>query len=206
MRRNSSSFRHSLQKDLKNSLGDAGGPAVSECFCSIQYTVYSYSIQYTVHHISVSVSFTFLIKTFCTPSFGGNSVPFSLPHQLETWWIFSRYVPPKLRLWSQTFDGVVPKPVGFVLGIFSWRETTACLFFLSSRENASLSPQKNVGIDIWYNGNRSHLKLQGIVLSWLCLYVFYQVDLKSLSPPMVFSCEGREFANKCVNKVTDSDC
>ena len=34
----------------------------------------SVSIQYTVHHTFVSVSFTLLIKTFCTPP-GRNSVP-----------------------------------------------------------------------------------------------------------------------------------
>ena len=105
------------------------------------------SIQYTVHHTSVSVSFTFLIKTFCTPP-GGNSVPKTLPHQLESWWIFSRYVSPKLRLWSQTFDGVVPKPVGFCVGNFLVKGNNSLfMFFLSQIEKMPPPPpQTSVGL------------------------------------------------------------
>ena len=174
----SSSFLHFLHKDLKNSLGDAGVPAVSECFCSIQYTVYCTSY--------ICLSFLHLINQDIRCQ-NPTSSAWKLVDFFEV--CISKTTALKPNLWRRGW-----KKTGgfFVLGIFSWRETTACLFFLGGgtknlgggQKNRRVekmpppSPQKSVGIDVWYNGNRSHLKLQGIVLSWLCLYVFYPSGFK----------------------------
>lgn len=138
------------------------------------------NIQYTVHHTSVSVSFTLLIKTFCTPP-GGNSVPKPYLINLKVGGILevciSKTTALKPNLWRRGW-----KKTGgeFCVGNFLVKGNNSLFMFLlvPSRENASPSPKKSVGIDIWYNGNRSDLKLQGIVLSWLCLYVFYPSGFK----------------------------
>ena len=109
-----------------------------------------YSIQYTVHHISVSVSFTLLIKTFCTPP-GGNSVP-------KTYLINLKFCGFFRGMYLQNY-GFEAKPLtawlkknrwGFLCWEFSreGKQQPVYVFFVPSRENASLSPQKKRGIDI----------------------------------------------------------